>query len=92
MLALSDEATPNTDGIGAEIIVSTASGEQRRWVTAGSSSMFAAEPTAVHFGLGDDAVVDAVTVIWPDGERTELGALPVNQRTTLIRHTLEDPS
>jgi hypothetical protein len=34
----------------------------------------------VHFGLGDASDVDAVVVVWPDGEKERFPAMPANQR------------
>jgi hypothetical protein len=42
------------------------------------------EPVA-HFGLGRDAVVDGVTVTWPDGAAVTLGA-PHPLRTIMVRY------
>ena len=37
----------------------------------------------LHFGLGQKDLVDTVEVIWPDGKRQVLTALPANQSLTL---------
>ncbi len=37
----------------------------------------------MHFGLGDVATVDKLTVIWPDGKYQEIAGVKANQRLTL---------
>ena len=68
----------NRDGIGATIAVTTAGSTQRRTVTAGSSQM-SQHMLAAHFGLGDAARVDALTVRWPSGRSQTLANLAANR-------------
>jgi hypothetical protein len=56
----------NRDGIGAMVKVTTKSGAQ--WVYKTNAAGYAsASAGPVHFGLGDDAKVDAIEIRWPSG-------------------------
>ena len=54
----------NRHGIGARITVETAAGTQMREVVLGSNYL-SQQPCTLHFGLGDQDSVIAVTVDWP---------------------------
>ena len=68
----------NRDGIGATITVSSAGSTQHRTVTAGSSQM-SQHTLAAHFGLGEAAHVDTLTVRWPSGRSQTLTDVAANQ-------------
>jgi hypothetical protein len=74
----------NLKGIGARVTVETASGTQMREVVLGSNYL-SQQPTTLHFGLGSDAVVIAVTVMWPGLASTEtrIENVAVDQRLTI---------
>ncbi|MFT4623904.1 MAG: hypothetical protein ACI8PZ_002560 [Myxococcota bacterium] len=82
---LRDEATANTRGIGAVVDVFVDGRRQRRWVTAGSTSMFTGQDPEIHVGLGDADMVDRVEVRWPDGEVSVREAFGSRQRLTIVR-------
>lgn len=67
----------NRDAVGSRVIVTTATKVMMQESKCGSSFGSNNQP-AVHFGLGDETVLD-VTVIWPDGLTEVLGALAANQ-------------
>lgn len=57
----------NRNGLGATVVLSTAGGMQHNLAT--SSVGYASSAAApVHFGLGGDASIAAVTVRWPSGK------------------------
>ncbi|MGC4049089.1 MAG: FG-GAP-like repeat-containing protein [Paludibaculum sp.] len=60
----------NRDAIGARV---EADG-QTKWIAAGSGYL-SQHTKRVHFGLSDRPKAEKVTVIWPTGERQELGSL-----------------
>lgn len=66
---LADQA-PNRFAIGARIQVEADGKVQTREVFAGGTDLSTGVAPAVHFGLGDAAIVDRVTVRWPDGEES----------------------
>lgn len=60
----------NPDAYGARVVVRRGDVTMRRDIDPTRSYLAQVEPIA-HFGLGNEASVDSVTVIWPDGvERT----------------------
>lgn len=65
--------TSNRDAVGAEVTLKTASGEQRA-VVRSATGYLAQSDRRVHFGLGADAKVRSVEVLWPDGKRQTLKA------------------
>ena len=68
----------NRDGIGARIMVVTASGKQYNHQT--SSVCYASSSLGpVHFGLGKDAVASTVEITWPSGIVQTLHNVPANQ-------------
>ena len=84
-LELHDETTPNTRGVGAVVDVYVGETQHRRWLHAGSTSLFTGQQPRVHVGLGDADLVDRVEVTWPDGELTSLSNVASRQRYTLHR-------
>jgi hypothetical protein len=54
------------DAYGAKIVVESATKKLLRLVNPGYSFLSSSDPR-VHFGLGDDKTVEAITAIWPDG-------------------------
>ncbi len=70
--------------IGA--VVEVVSGERRQFRDLASSSSFlSAHDPRLHFGLGQAATADRVTVTWPDGSRDVVHDVPCCQVLTLVR-------
>ena len=68
----------NRDGVGARVKVTAGKRvlyEQRK----GGMSYQSAQDPRLHFGLGQEAKVDAVEIIWPSGVITKLTNLKKNQ-------------
>ncbi len=75
----------NQRAIGAVIEVTRANGQvQRRWIQAGSASMYVGHPPEAHFGLGSDESVD-VRILWPDCATSELTGVATGQRVVVER-------
>ena len=72
----------NRDGIGAVIRIESASGKQWTMVRSGSSYCSQSDLTAT-FGLGKDAMVTAVDIEWPSGEKQRLTNIAANQIITV---------
>jgi hypothetical protein len=68
----------NRDGIGAEVKAVTASGAQFATVTT-TSSYLSASDRRVHFGLGENEVVQQIQVRWPSGIVQTLKDVHANQ-------------
>ncbi|NIM64273.1 MAG: hypothetical protein GTN89_08930 [Acidobacteria bacterium] len=72
------------DALGARVHVEFDGHSKTRGVRSAYSYCSASEPIA-HFGLGDAARVDEVTVRWPDGTRESFGAFEAGEIVTLRR-------
>ena len=56
----------NPTGIGACVTLEANGARQVQCITAGAGFM-SQHPETLHFGLGETATIDALTVVWPDG-------------------------
>ncbi len=68
----------NRDAIGARVHISTNSGEQWNHVTT-AVGYASSSDRAVHFGLGKDASVKSIEIIWPSGTLQRLEAVKGDQ-------------
>jgi hypothetical protein len=75
---------PNTHAVGARVRVVGPDKVWSRHVTAGGTSMYSSAPAEVHVGLGDLDEV-AVEIVWPDGERSDLGTVDTRQILDVTR-------
>ncbi|WP_010521726.1 Ig-like domain-containing protein [Aquimarina agarivorans] len=69
----------NIDPISAEVTVTTASGEQHKRVASGGAVFSQSLLNIVHFGLGNDTVIEKIMVRWRNGEVAEFNDKAVNQ-------------
>jgi hypothetical protein len=72
----------NKFGIGANVRIETASGVQVRELVVARGYLSSSEPV-LHFGLGDDAQVDRLTVTWPSGAVQTFADIAADQRLTI---------
>ena len=70
--------TNNSHGIGSLVTAATADLTQHRTLYP-SNTYDSQAPASVHFGLGNDDVVEKLTVLWPNGERQTFSDVLVNQ-------------
>ena len=68
----------NRDGIGARVTVEAGGVKQMAEMLSGSGYISQDDPR-LHFGLGENGVVDAVTVRWPGGRVQRLTEAAVDQ-------------
>ncbi len=73
---------PDTEALGARIIITTGTFSQMREVIAGNN-FTSQNPTEQLFGLGTFSQADTITVQWPDGSSTSMQNIPANQRLEL---------
>ena len=73
---------PNHRAIGAVILVTVGGVAQMRLISAGTSYL-GQEPAEALFGLGSAALVDELTIEWPDGSHTHLPDVVVDQTLTV---------
>jgi hypothetical protein len=72
----------NKDGIGAQIKITTAAGDQYATVTTASSYQSSSDKRA-HFGLGSANVVSRMEIRWPSGIKQVLQNLQADQILTV---------
>ncbi|MFK8028950.1 MAG: CRTAC1 family protein [Gammaproteobacteria bacterium] len=79
----------NRDGAGARVALLRANGDRiwRRAHTDGS--YLSASDIRVHFGLGSDASLSSVGVVWPNGAREQWTDIKVDAQTELVEGTGE---
>jgi hypothetical protein len=77
-------------GWGSVVRVKTASGWQMRQMNPATGFLSCNDPT-LHFGLGDDAIVEAIEVRWPSGRWQRVGETATNQRIVLTEPNGDDP-
>ena len=75
----------NRNAVGARVEVEALGHHHVRSIRAGGTSFASAGPPYAHTGLGRATHVDRVQVTWPDGERSVLVDLDVNQHITITR-------
>jgi enediyne biosynthesis protein E4 len=74
--------SPNTQGIGAKVVVKTADSVQVLHQQPVRGFMSSVSPW-LHIGLGNRQTVDSLVVIWPDGKMQQLTNVKTNQKLTL---------
>jgi hypothetical protein len=73
---------PNLNAIGAEVHLASASGAQMRQLYT-ERGIVSSEPPLLYFGLGNDTVIQTLTIHWPRGQVQTLTNLPVDQRLVI---------
>ncbi|HEY80022.1 MAG TPA: CRTAC1 family protein [Caldilineae bacterium] len=69
----------NEAAMGAKIAVRTSAGSQIGRVGWSESSHYSQGHYRVHFGLGDQTIVDQIAITWPDGKQQTLDRIPADQ-------------
>lgn len=72
----------NRFGIGATVKIESALGTQAQQLWLARGYLSSSEP-AIHFGLGQDVLIERMTVTWPSGHVQTFEHLPVDQRFTI---------
>jgi hypothetical protein len=72
----------NRLGVGATVRVQSALGEQMRTMVVARGYLSSSEPV-LHFGVGDDVIVDRLTVEWPSGQTQSFTNLPADRKFTI---------
>ncbi len=81
----------NRFGVGAKVTIVTASGLQVRTLVLARGVLSMSEPV-VHFGLGDDAAIEKLTVEWPSGIVQRFENVPVDRRAIITEAAGTDAS
>lgn len=91
LLVKTETGPGGRDAIGARITLEFADGSRRTGCCLPQSSYLASSDSRVHFGLGSQTVVEAISVVWPDGPAQEaverFPSVAANQQITLRRGT-----
>lgn len=69
-VSVRDARALNRLGVGVELRATAGAHTWSRTIVAGGRSLLSAGPPVAHFGLGMVDQLDALTVLWPDGEVT----------------------
>jgi hypothetical protein len=75
-------AGANRFGIGATVQIESALGRQIRQLVLARGVLSSSEPI-LHFGLGDDSVVNRLAVTWPSGRVQSFENVAADQRLTI---------
>ena len=79
--------TSNRDGLGAKVVLHTASTSQTRFHD-GQSGYLSQSRAPLYFGLGEDATVNKIEVLWPSGNRQVIeGPIDTNQTITITEES-----
>jgi hypothetical protein len=76
----------NRDGLGTKVKITTSHGIQFNEATT-AVSFNSSSDKRVHFGLGDDAVVDSIDLTWPSGIKQTLRNVKADQVLTIREST-----
>jgi enediyne biosynthesis protein E4 len=74
----------NSSAVGATLKLHTSQGIFLRDVRV-SSGYLSGDSSRIHFGVPKDATLESLEIIWPDGQRSSLTDLSVNQLMTVKR-------
>jgi len=72
----------NRFGVGARVRLESAAGLQLRQLSIARGYLSSCEPV-LHFGLGQDTVIDRLTVEWPNGRTQTFSPLSADRRYTI---------
>jgi enediyne biosynthesis protein E4 len=72
----------NRDGLGTKVKITTAHGSQYNEATT-AVSYNSSSDNRVHFGLGEDAVIDRIELSWPTGVKQILRGVKADQVLTI---------
>jgi hypothetical protein len=72
----------NRDGIGAQVKIVTAQGNQWGTVTTSSGYLSASDPR-LHFGLGTESAIERIEIRWPSGIQQILPNVKCDQQLTI---------
>jgi hypothetical protein len=73
----------NKNGLGARVTMYSPSGQQIRDIRSGEGFRYLHSLNA-HFGIGQDAQIDSITVCWPSGITDKIFAPAINQNLLII--------
>ncbi len=81
-------ATSNRDGQGAKLHIRSPSGAEQWGYATTAGSYQSASDGRVHFGLGEEALVEKLVIDWPSGIRQQLNNITADQILTVTEPRL----
>lgn len=92
LLSLQGKAL-NSMGVGAIVTIETDSGKQTRCVSR-NGGFVGSNESLLHFGLGEDSVINRLTVKWPSGNVQQIDSIPAGHWVTITEEdgTIENES
>jgi len=84
-VSLHQPGTANPDAIGAHLLLHTDAGTIQREIRVASGYLSGDIPQA-HFGFASDRTIEALEIIWPDGEITRLEDIAANRFLHITRN------
>lgn len=72
----------NRSGLGVKVLIDQGEQKQFQELTLSRGFQSSVAPQ-LHFGLGDQKVIDSVKILWPDGKIEILEAVSANQQLTI---------
>ncbi len=73
----------NPFAVGASVLIEYENGEKQYQEISPNRGIFSCSEHLIHFGLGQTAQVEKLSVRWPDGKTQTLTNVPTNQRLQL---------
>jgi hypothetical protein len=70
---------PRADGMGARVVLTAGGRTQMRQKGTETGGFVSTANDAIHFGLGDAAMVDRIAIEWPGGAKQVLKRVRANQ-------------
>jgi hypothetical protein len=78
------DATSNSQALGARIYVQNGDVRQMHELKSGTNYV-SQNPVEAHFGLGKSSEITSIIIVWPDGEKSVVTQIDINQFVTIER-------
>ncbi|MBC7776156.1 MAG: VCBS repeat-containing protein, partial [Phycisphaerae bacterium] len=73
----------NPFAVGASVLIEYGNGQKQYQEISPNRGIFSSSEHLIHFGMGQEAQVEKLSVRWPDGKTQTLTNVPTNQRLQL---------
>jgi hypothetical protein len=73
----------NPFAVGASVLIEYANGQKQYQEISPNRGIFSCSEHLIHFGLGQEAQIEKLSVRWPDGKTQVMTNVPTNQRLQL---------
>jgi hypothetical protein len=86
LIDLKQPGTANTSAVGAEVILDSDQGRYYRQVKA-ISGYLSGDPARLHFGLPEQALINSLSILWPDGQSDTITGISPSTHVIITRST-----